>query len=444
MSAGVELPLTLERDRTAGMSATAGYDAANHPRAVDIHIAEDNGKFKVELTPHDYAHLFPVTTARIPLTPSELWRVTSDCTRVWRDRVVNYWNPLLPQKFSFHERSRGPLNWMGHTLPLVYSGILKDLARAGRKLFQQIFRPPADGYEEMCEIGAGLEKLVDIPDLWVRITTEDFYAPWNLMYLGDFRRNPSSEKFWGFQHLIEHDPAKRVMPPRVFGPKLDVALHFDAGIDRQFPDIACNARVQSLLGGYETIGISQRHTKDEFLEKLGGGADEELFYFCCHATAGGDAAPSFGNPRLMLTDLRPTEQQEQNPSGRDFIEPDDIDVYLDNRKWPARPIVFMNCCEVAKMSSIFYRGFASKFLNHHASAVIGPNIEIPAVFARDFATQFFDRFFEGGTDRSIGSVLHELRREFLRDHDNPLGLVYLLYRGADTYLTGPILKRAAP
>ncbi len=355
-----------------------------------------------------------------------------------------YKYPLLPKFFPFHEDSRRPLKLMNLALPLVYSGILKSLAVAGRKLFQQIFRPPGDGYEKLREIGAGLEKLVDVSGLWVRITSEDFYAPWNIMYLGDIRRTPSLEKFWGFQHLIEHDPAERSLPPRVFEPKLDVALHIDTGIDLQFPDIACNARIQSLLGDYETVGVSERNSRDEFLDKLGEGSDEELFYFCCHASVDGDEGPSFANPRLMLTDPRPPEERKKSPGDREFVEPDDIDLYLDDHRWPARPVVFMNCCEVAKMSSIFYRGFATKFLNHHASAVIGPNVEIPAVFARDFAAEFFDRFFEGGSDKSIGSVLLELRREFLRDHDNPLGLVYTLYRGADTYVTRPIPRRTVP
>jgi hypothetical protein len=93
------------------------------------------------------------------------------------------------------------------------------------------------------------------------------------------------------------------------------------------------------------------------------------------------------------------------------------------------------------MNSIFYRGFATKFLHYYASAVIGPNIEAPTVFARDFAEQFFDRFFQGGPERNLGSVLLTLRREFFDKHKNPLGLVYLLYRGADTYIEGPVLKR---
>jgi hypothetical protein len=319
--------------------------------------------------------------------------------------------------------------------------MLRDLAIAGQKLFQQIFRPPVEGFEKVQEIGLALQKLIDIPNLWIKITADKFYAPWNLMYLGDIRKQVSVEKFWGYQHFIEHDPSDKALPTRVFKPKLNIALHFDEDIDKQFSTIKCNEYILKNLKGYETVNISHRHSKEAFLDELYKGAVEELFYFCCHAVAEGDTAPGFGKARIMLTDTRTEDEKHSFPNARAAIEPNDIDLYLDQRNLLNRPIVFMNCCQIAKMNSVFYRGFASRFLHYYASAVIGPNIEIPTVFARDFAEQFFDRFFQGGPERNLGSVLLTLRREFFDKHKNPLGLVYLLYRGADTHIEGPVLKR---
>src|SRR5438552_2801758 len=159
--------------------------------------------------------------------------------------------------------------------------ILKDLAIAGQKLFQQIFLPPDEGYEEARKIGLALQKLSDIPDLWIKITSDEFYAPWNLMYLGDFKKKVSADKFWGYQHLIEHDTADNTSS-RILKPGLNVALHFDEGIDRQFADIKCNEQVVQLLESYEAVNIKQRNSKEVFLNQLSEGAQEEFFYFCCH------------------------------------------------------------------------------------------------------------------------------------------------------------------
>jgi hypothetical protein len=107
----------------------------------------------------------------------------------------------------------------------------------------------------------------------------------------------------------------------------------------------------------------------------------------------------------------------------------------------------LNACQGAQLNSVFYQGFANTFLSRDASAVIGPQTEIPAVFAGEFARRFLDAFFAGGRDRDgnlvrqVGSILWDLRREFLDRYNNPLGLLYSLYRGADVFLPTALPKK---
>jgi hypothetical protein len=437
MSASRELEITLAEDRSRGLTTEGADDKAKHPRAVNIQFVSEGQKFVIKVIPHpDYARLFPVTRAQVPLTQLDLWAKVNDCTSVWRNKVVFYRTPLV-QFYPFQERSKKPLSLLNINVPFSYTRMLKELAIAGQKLFQQVFLPPVEGYEEVHEIGIALQKLSATPNLWIKITSDSFYAPWNLMYLGDFKKDVSADKFWGYQHFIEHDTADSTSS-RVLKPGLSVALHFDEAIDKQFVDIKCNEHIVELLKSYDAVSVNQRNTKDGFLDQLSKGAREEFFYFCCHAVSDADTDVSLGKARFMLTDLRSIEEQKEFKDDREAIEPDDLDVYAP--KLVNRPVVFMNCCQVAKMNSVFYRGFAAKFLYYYASAVIGPNIEIPTVFARDFAKKFFKQFFRGGSDCNLGSVLLALRREFFDKHENPLGLVYLLYRGADIHIESPVLK----
>jgi hypothetical protein len=90
------------------------------------------------------------------------------------------------------------------------------------------------------------------------------------------------------------------------------------------------------------------------------------------------------------------------------------------------------------VNSTFYESFGRVFLSRQASAVIGPQTEVPALFAGEFARCFFEEFFQGGSDNSLALVLHRLRRKMWDQYCNPLGLVYSLYRGADIFLPRPI------
>ena len=64
-----------------------------------------------------------------------------------------------------------------------------------------------------------------------------------------------------------------------------------------------------------------------------------------------------------------------------------------------------------------------------ARGVIGTQCKTPALFAAEWAGRFFDRFLEGA---ELGDVFLDLRREFLTEHGNPLGLLYAVHCDGDT------------
>ena len=88
------------------------------------------------------------------------------------------------------------------------------------------------------------------------------------------------------------------------------------------------------------------------------------------------------------------------------------------------------------MTTLFYQTVAERLLKKKASGLIGAQIDMPAIFAAEFAQQFFAGFFaRQGEDRIlIGPVLQAITRELLLKHKNPLGLAYSLYRGMDCFI----------
>jgi len=66
--------------------------------------------------------------------------------------------------------------------------------------------------------------------------------------------------------------------------------------------------------------------------------------------------------------------------------------------------------------------------------VVGPQIEVPAVFAGEFGKRFFECFIAQTTPPPlVGGVLRNLAREMWQVR-NPFGLVYSLYAGADCHI----------
>jgi len=265
-------------------------------------------------------------------------------------------------------------------------------------------------------------------------------VPWSLIYAGDpnDEEDVRPEGFLGYQHLIEHSPEQagslgfEVSADR----PLKVGLQLDGLIDTELK-VDCLRPVRELFSSYETDDFDgkERLSKSElaaaFRRNLAG--DDQVLYFCCHANQEGDFTairPDLGY--LTLSD-RPLHDAEHR------ITPGDIGVWMRLGHPDRHPIVFLNACQGGQMTSTFYKGFGELFLGLKASSVIGPQIEIPAIFAGRFATLFFERLFDGSA--SVGEILFDLRREFLDDYNNPLGLAYSLYRGADTRIGSPVRRK---
>ncbi|MUG95772.1 CHAT domain-containing protein [Scytonema sp. UIC 10036] len=99
-------------------------------------------------------------------------------------------------------------------------------------------------------------------------------------------------------------------------------------------------------------------------------------------------------------------------------------------------LVFLNACDSGNQDP-FYEppGFPVYWIKgQKASAVIVTLCKIPDYFAYAFAEKFYENLYKGINPESeschlsyISEALLETRRYFMKEHNNPLGLAYVLY-----------------
>lgn len=161
----------------------------------------------------------------------------------------------------------------------------------------------------------------------------------------------------------------------------------------------------------------------------GRGNLKRIIYFYCHGKGGSDASNvNLGDTHLEMTDGLVSVSDFQLWSGQ-------------NPKLPTSPLIFINACQGGQMTTIFYQTLAAELLGQGAVGLVGAQIDLPAVFAMEYAQLVFSKFLARDQGRvRLGPLLREVTRRLWDDHNNPLGLVYSLYRGADCFVDWPALQ----
>lgn len=169
-----------------------------------------------------------------------------------------------------------------------------------------------------------------------------------------------------------------------------------------------------------------RKTRDELRSAVKSlHFNDQIVYFGCHgrvSTEEGAAA----QPSLALMDDEP-------------IFATDFDAWLSKRNFDSNPIVFMNACQAGQLASRLYPSFGLTLLKRHANCLVGPQVNLPVRFGAEYATRLFRQLLnpQGLPKETIrlGEIMRALTREFIDIHNNPLGLIFSLYRGMDTHFS---------
>ena len=301
---------------------------------------------------------------------------------------------------------------------------LPMLARAGALLFQTIFMHPGST-QAAKDFAKRFRELAQGDPLTIQIVSKQMMLPWGILYMADRfdANNIKPELFLGLKHIIEVAPMEPSMDFQTHiasKPNLTVSLNLNQDIDKQmnFPLIKnqvqyWNARAKK--GGVNLITRTDANmVVDAFASEK---TPDQIAYFYCHAVSKNLAEGGAGASILQMG-------ANQNVTLDDFLLSAPLEVRL-----PGAPLVFINACESAELSPLFYNGFMPYFVDKGARGMIGTECPVPALFALDWAGKFFDQFLAG---KPLGQIFLDLRRDYFFNHNNVLGLLYALYCDADT------------
>jgi hypothetical protein len=305
-----------------------------------------------------------------------------------------------------------------------WDSAMRKLARVGYDIFSAIFLTGDPG---LVAAGKQLSRLLRSGEQVVSIQSDDLFIPWHMLYVPPAGQDMLDvdcpwdfEGFIGYQHHIEHTFRKR---PQDFRHRIEVSGGIRAGlnVDSRIGKPRVLQPLRELLDKVQDgrIKVRWRESRADLGRALSdSGFDDQFMYFNCHGTvtAAGQRAA-----HIALTD-------------GEAIYTTDFAKWLTNREFEHSPVILVNACEGGQLSSIYLESFGHVLLNAGANCLIGPQIEMPHDFGKQYAVEFFRELLRG---ESIGDVVRGLARGFIQRHSNPLGLVMSLYRGLDTYFDVP-------
>lgn len=424
-----KLPGEVEYDRWRQMRETPPH-RRTRPRDAGLLIRRTRKGYEITAIGGIFGAA-PLRT-EVPISKRKLLGWSQDIRSVWTRHVVDYVMPVedlleggAKKVVVFQE------GWDQSAMPAAdFRAIMSELAVAGRDLFRLLFFDDPNDWQRTA-IGERLWEISRSKELSMRMASDDFFIPWPMIYThvgpeddldldGD---NFKPEGFWGYQHVIEEEIEYQ---------PFDVAVHPDGNnkipisinIDSRIKDININDHYE-FFEELRVLTCTRRETYDQLKRALTSKTfSDQIVYFLCHGRgAGEEANPNLGSAGVALSDDTPL---------RDI----DLEKWLVGSYLPTEPVVFINACQGGQLSTIFYDSLAKKFLEKRAKGLIGSQIDIPAVFADEYARRFFKKFVthdDSGPVR-IGKIMQGLTREFLAESQNPLGLAYSLYRGIDCFV----------
>jgi len=329
-----------------------------------------------------------------------------------------------------------------------------ELASAGDTLFRRLFIDPRPNMSEpnqaiLDAVVARFRARWATDRMRVSIAhTADLDIPFSLLYTRpdgnppdpDAFQKADFDHFWGVRHILEH----RVNDFAPTGGALSVLQAGADGVPTAF--------------GHERLATERGET----LRQLN---DHIMFWFDLKRDRL-VAMNQFKGTSALRTALRQNPFNYQivyiicrasgaiTPSGVSTAEPK---LYLDHpdtltadqiqkaktlskNKWPA--LLFLNACQAGQAVNFHFNTFANTFLEGGAVGLLGPVTRVPEATAVEYAQRFFRLLLraEEPTDlpsHHVGEIVRYLASNLLLRHNNPLGLLFVLRRGADCHVQFP-------
>ena len=272
--------------------------------------------------------------------------------------------------------------------------------------------------------------------LTVQIVADQAPLPWAMLYLGDASEGAELDwnNFLGMRHIVEQlplqtslDTSDNEIPSK---PSLAVSVNVNTSIDASM-GITLVAEHQKYWTDTAIaragLTLVSRSTKSEVVRALADGAP--AIRSCTSTAMRRQAGRTTSDPDTAAIIMG--KNDAATVADLNIDAPTTVQL-------AGNPLVFINACESAELSPLFYNGFVPYFMAKGARGVIGTECKTPVLFAIEWANAFFDKFLDGAT---VGETVLELRQDFLRKHGNPLGLIYAIHCDADTRIAPALARR---
>ncbi|MFE9336266.1 CHAT domain-containing protein [Streptomyces sp. NPDC007063] len=377
---------------------------------VTLHVCADDSVMILAFARDQRSPRTRVHRARLRTSASAIRAQADRLRHFWYENVVRLQLPGADRtpygRYAFAETC--DLRPYGDTVdPLV-----EELAVQGRRVLDRILAGTGSELEKFRDFLLG-----ELREENLRVSFDsELYVPWPMLAV----RAPgpdASSSFLGHRHQIEQTGAPYPLyeaPPTARAVPA-ASLNTDTALD----GVGRSDAVYDLLR--EASELTVRTTAEELFKSLRApDFDEDLMYFWCHGMF-----VERGSHRTVGIQL----------SDGKLIDAESVHRYREEcGSAPGasfRPFVLINAChagEPADTAELEYLG--SAFIEHGADGVLGPQIEMPQVFAAEYAHAFIERYVSGA--QTAGEICHALVKHFIEELRNPLALSYSLHCGIDS------------
>lgn len=320
---------------------------------------------------------------------------------------------------------------------------LSELTRSGASVLFDVLLGGDDPHTERFRMYLG-EALAG-EGLRIRFDSDALHLPWPMLCLEPDDAPETLDRlfarFLGHRHQIEHTGdayvslAHRPLEGRTVRAKFGQWRSRQASWFAQWRigrgkavvslnhDIAVGARTRAQevadalsAGTHYTV----RTTYDDLVRDLAReDLDEQLMYFWCHG-------------RFVSNHPEPAYLAIQLSDGQIFDGHSVRELRAQYRLVPTpfRPFVVLNACHGGVSAGDADRSFLGRrLIEYGAQGVLGPQIEMPQMFAAEYALEFVTRYLRGKD--TAGKITLDLARHFAARYRNPLACAYALHCGMD-------------
>ena len=427
---GLETPITLVHGRIE-----RGYDGLQQDieRSLHIDVSREGSSYLLRFTWGDEFNNVVSLPARSPLTSAELGEIIADTRRQLLQVTMSeaYALKLEPGAND-------------------YLDAMRALAIAGRDLYTALFRRKRKS--AIAEVGRLLSKMPHSAGSVVQISVapeaSDFLFPWALLYDAPIPDNPWEEPdphgFWGFRYCIEQRLPGAQQRPFARQDARSGPLRMAFMLWDQFVNSAeHHAMIDSLSSGRPgELDVSRPPITraSEANRAMATGIPSDIYYFFAHAhvrnpisrTADAfvdifQSLPGDGKAREAFKEAYNWAigtGREPSWIGLTYGRLRLTDLYAGPVEFHNSPLIFLNACESSQLTpSLSGESFVDFFLDRGATAFLGTECTMTAVFAHAFGEFVLRRLLSGET---IGAAILAARRHFITRR-NPLGLAYSQY-----------------